>query len=229
MAVLGVKNDFNRDPRRLMATSAIYSRIGWVQQASTAVVTSDGAFWTNDLITPTTSAFVSGTEKTIVNVTSSSGFLTHVVCPTKDAAGGTTRVVIKITIDGLLTTVVLNTAGWNANNLLTLNRIFLGTLLRSGDSAIAAAGRYDGNSLAPIAYSGPANSGHSNFNTGHNWVQQYQNYFGITHPQMLKTHYPQSCVRFEDSLNVTITTDFAQSASVKENAGVVYILDYPSS
>ena len=229
MAVLGVKNDFNRDPRKLMATSAIDSRIGWVQQVSTAVFSDDTSFWNNTLITPNTSAIVDNQEKTILNVTSSSGFLTHVVCPAKTQAQGTTRVILKITIDGLLTTIVLNTSGWNANNLTSLNRIVLGTVLRSNDADISAAGRYEGNPLAPMAYSGPANSGHQNFNTTHDWVQQYANRFVLVHPQMLKTHYPQACVRFEDSLNITITTTFAQSNTTQENSGVIYVLDYPSS
>lgn len=229
MAVLGVKNDFNRDPRKLMATSAIDSRIGWVQQVSTAVFSDDTSFWNNTLITPNTSAIVDNQEKTILNVTSSSGFLTHVVCPAKTQAGGTTRVILKITIDGLLTTIVLNTAGWNAANLTSLNRIVLGTVGKSSDASIASTSRYIGNSLAPPAYSGAANSGHSNFNTTHDWVQQYTNRFALVHPQMLKTHYPQACVRFEDSLNITITTTFAQSNTTQENSGVIYVLDYPAS
>ena len=58
MAVLGSRDNFNRDPRRLMATSAIDSRVGWLEGTGTSRFSNDAAFWASDLITNTNSAFV---------------------------------------------------------------------------------------------------------------------------------------------------------------------------
>ena len=229
MAVLGSRDNFNRDPRRLMATSAIDSRVGWLEGTGTNRFSNDAAFWASDLITNTNSAFVANTEKTIVNVSGSSGFLTHVIGPNRTAGGTTYSITVKITVDGLLTTLVLNTAGWNVNNVTSENRLYLGTLFRATDVNINSTNRYMGNGLSPPTYVGAANNAATNVNDSHSWVQQYTNYFSIAYSPMLKIHSPQSCVRFENSLNVTITSSYAQSATNDENAGVIYLLDYPSS
>tara|TARA_R110000737_G_scaffold73909_1_gene102843 strand:+ start:355 stop:1035 length:681 start_codon:yes stop_codon:yes gene_type:complete len=226
MAVIGSRDNLNRDPNNLQST--IDDRAYFQLNVQASPRTSNSSyFWSSNFLTKTDSSFSQNTSKTIIDLTGGSGYLTNIVCPTVPSGYNTFTHLIKITIDGAETSLFFDSNNWHSDFTGENKRLVLGYLDNRVDQYIGSVDGYVNTTTFNdlVHYNGPV------WDADHSWIAPYpqREYHFLPNPSGLKSTHPEACVRFETSLKVEITCNFPSTSATNRNAGVVYILDAPAS
>ena len=224
MAVIGSRDNLNRDPKNLQATY-LHQTTLFIVTNNTGSNSSGADFWSNNLATKNTADVASGVAFTVVDISGGAGYLTNIICPVS-SINVNRDYLIKVTIDGAETPLFYETNGWTSSQVVDSTRLVLGFINPLDDAAPQANSRY-GNTAMPSDLSSQTNAA---WNTDHNWVctRGVKNY-SLPSPSQLRSTHPQACVRFETSLKVEITCSFNNTSADQKNSGVIYILDAPAS
>ena len=226
MAVIGSRDNLNRDPKNLQSTIDDRSYFQLNVQAS-PVPSNSSYFWSSNFLTKTDSSFSQNTSKTIIDLTGGSGYLTNIVCPMVPNNYYDVTILIKITIDGAETSLFFDTNNFHNNLNAESTRLVLGYLDNRDDQFIGSVGAYTNTTTFNdlVHYNGPV------WDADHSWIAPNtdRGYHFLPNPSGLKSTHPEACVRFETSLKVEITCNFPSTSATDRNAGVVYILDAPAS
>ena len=221
MAFILGGNSYNKDPLKLPKWQLYREDLEYTISAGTFtyVTAQDAAFWgtmspLNALIT---TASVADTARTIVNLSNKKGWLVYGVGPC--AINQTATWVI--TVDGVATTF---TIGGSGPTEFDLHASGFGLLFGQGVVTAPPAGF-----SAHLQLSGDNAtqwySAYNALNYGTEFASAANNSRYMVDPFWCSRAYPDSCVRFESSLTVTVESDVANSTSIQENAGVMYVLD----
>ena len=212
----------NQDPNKMPVT---YFQYGPNRYTSSSTRYAYNSNWWTELgneVAQLTSNSIGGTYRTIVNTSGRGGFLTCVIGPTSTNANADETTTFKITVDGTLTTLVFNTAGYTHRH--AYGRFILGAL---GDQPNVT-------NIAPnIGVFRIQGSSENRMNTDHS----AQNFYTSTHylPEMKDQllSFPESCVRFETSLVVEVTHSVSSGGTGTSYGAhrclAMYKLDAPSS
>ena len=225
MAVFGgVK--YNKDPKKMPSYHSDNLTV-WAN-TTTHYRSSDPCtqFWNQVGATYITSNSVADTARTVVNISGKAGFLTHCWSPYVESQSGTCTWVI--TVDGVATTVFYDGTGMGASSGSYQT---LGVLNHGGSTIAANSGSY---------FMGKVTGFGSNFmhavatyGTPYNTDQNARMGIGISpyppEPAVAIAMAPLSCVRFENSLTVTVASNVSNSSGTQHEAGVTYLLDGVSS
>ena len=223
MAFILGGNSYNKDPLKLPKWQIYRQDLEFVILASNtfgAYTMQDSATWGtgspfNALIT---TASVADTARTIVNLSNKKGWLTFGVGP----CGINQTATWVITVDGVATTFTVGGAGptefdlhasgfgltFGQGTIAKPTRGFSGHFQHSGDTTTSP--WYAADNAISYGLENSSGSNNSRF---------------ILDPLWLSRAHPDSCVRFESSLTVTVESDVANSSSIHCNAGVMYVLD----
>ena len=225
MAVLGgVK--YNKDPKKMPAYHVDNINV-WNNNATNAR-SNDPAnqFWNSTASVYITSNSVADTARTVINISGKSGFLTHCWSPYVTSQAGTCTWVI--TVDGVATTVFYDGSGQGADSgsYHTLGVLNLGSHETQANGSQYFMGRTTGfgvNTAHSFATYGTM------YNTDHNtrWSIGVSPF--VPEPSIVIAMAPLSCVRFENSLTVTVASNVDNSTGSQHDAGVSYLLDGVSS
>ena len=225
MAVLGgVK--YNKDPKKMPSYHSD-NLTAWVNQSTTNRSADPCTqFWNQMGAAYITTASVADTARTVINISGKSGFLTHCFSPFVNSQSGTCTWVI--TVDGVATTVFYDGAGMGADSGSYQT---LGVLNHGGYTIAANSSSYFRSHVTGFG----SNLAHSigsygtHYNTDHNarWSIGVSPY--PPSPEIAIAMAPLSCVRFEDSLTVTVASNAGTTTGSQHDAGVSYLLDGVSS
>lgn len=221
MAFILGGNSYNKDPLKLPKWQMYRQDLEFVISGASfsAVGAQDAGFWgtgspLNALIT---TASVADTARTIVNLSNKKGWLTFGVGPC--AINQTATWVI--TVDGVATTF---TIGGSGPTEFDLHAAGFGLLFGQGTILKPTRGFSQHLQLAGDDAS-PWYSAYNAINYGDEHSGQANNSRFMLDPLWLSRAHPDACVRFESSLTVTVESDVANSTTIEENAGVMYVLD----
>ena len=213
MAVLGGKQ-YNNDPLKLPKWQIYRQDLEFFYQPSNSsanLTMQDSDTWGtgspfNALVSTNS---VANTARTIVNLSNKKGWLTFGVGP----CGINQTATWVITVDGVATTFTVGGSGPVEFDLhasgfgLIFSNFSEGHLMLGGDTSTSP--WYAANNAMSYSLENSGGSANSRF---------------ILDPMWLKSGYPDSCVRFETSLTVTVESDVA-ATGVAGNAGIMYVLD----
>lgn len=222
MAVLGgIK--YNKDPLKLPKWQMYREDLEFTISGGTvvAVHAHEAGFWGTGtpLNAVLTSNSVADTARTIVNLSNKKGWLVYGVGPTAINSTGTWV----ITVDGVATTF---TIGGTGPLEYDLHGSGFGLLFGQGTVAQVARG-FSGHLQLAGDDATPWYSANNALNYGDEHSGNNNNSRFMVDPFWLSRAYPDSCVRFESSLTVTVESDVANSNSNTYNGytGVMYVLD----
>ena len=226
MAVLGIKDNFNRDPKKMgrFWNSANGGGVV-VPRGNVGVHQLSDAFHTTNIWTTVTTAssIVANQSYTIYNVSGASGFLIHAYTNATDNAAN--NVTFTVTVDGIASTIAFGASsasagyysGWLgqvAGGRMDQDN-FQGGNMSSGSSGVAAAAEFPRASIYGTSTDitvGPMNIGSKviDYSGGGPSLR------GIMYAQGLDATMtnPLSCTRFENSLTVAYSSTVAIAASV---------------
>ena len=225
MAVLGgVK--YNKDPKKMPSYHSDNLTV-WANQ-STYNRSSDPAtqLWNSMGAAYITTASVADTARTVVNISGKSGFMTHCFSPYVDSQSGTCTWVI--TVDGVATTIFYDGTGMGASaggyhTLGVLNHGAYTIQANSSSYFMSHVTGFGSNFMHNVSTYGTP------YNTDHNARMA----IGVSpyppEPAVAIAMAPLSCVRFENSLTVTVAANVNNSTGSQHEAGVSYLLDGVSS
>jgi len=220
MAVIGSKDSLNRDPAKMPRFNADFQSVGvWANNAFRAY----GTYYynTNTLTAFTDTNSVANTHRTIYSVSGKGGSLIYAFGGA--APNGTANLVTTfiVTVDGVATTVTLAPAAgsYYIRGYLGLpSAIILGQTLADGvvthppQSAIDA-----GTSSAPVG--NPDNMTVDYSGSSGNYPKQL--WPNVNAPLVN----PAACVRFENSLTITVASSVATTHADSRQAGCLVRLD----
>jgi len=227
-AVIGSRDNYNRDPKKMGRFWNAGSGGGIVIPSVNTGITqlsSTGFATTNIWTTVTTaSAIVAGQSYTIYNVSGASGFLIHAWtnCTNANSSDGANTVTYTVTVDGVASTVSVGQAGTASSYMAGwLGQVAGGRMDQDnfrphytnqngqvGGTEFPRGAMYSiGNSIAS-----PINVGNKvmDYSSGNSSIQ------GMLYAQNLDAPIfnPMSCTRFENSLTVAYTTTVPIANSV---------------
>ena len=218
MAVLGGKQ-YNSDPLKLSKWQIYRQDLEFFYAPSNSYGTltmQDGDVWGtgspfNALID---SNSVANTARTIVSLSNKKGWLTFGVGP----CGVNQTATWVITVDGVATTF---TVGGSGPVEFDLHASGFGLIFSNLNNSAFLQGHFQmgGSTVTTPWYADDNAISYSLENSGGSTNSRF-----ILDPMWLKSGYPDSCVRFENSLTVTVESNVAANG-VPGNAGVMYVLD----
>jgi hypothetical protein len=217
MAVLGGKL-FNKDPN-LMPKFIIGGDHLIMGRAGNFDSSESSYFWEGDYTynAQTTSNVSADTDVTIVNISGKAGFMTGALSMGNDlAAGNATNFTWTITVDGVATTILMEAGGRGQGFTPAGARSMLGVSFNYSSSTRFSVALMENNySYSSVGWD----------NTGPSFRSlDAQNHY-LMNSEHLRQFMPLSCVRFEDSLNVKVQMNRANTSDYKKQCGVAYILD----
>tara|TARA_R110000822_G_scaffold26706_1_gene80232 strand:+ start:32 stop:745 length:714 start_codon:yes stop_codon:yes gene_type:complete len=236
MAVLGSRDNYNRDPKKMGRFWNNGSSGGvTVPTANTGSYQLSSGFNTTNLWTTVTTAseIVANQSYTIYSVSGQSGFLIHAF--TNPTDGDQNTVTYTVTVDGVTSTIPFPECGQNGYMSAWLGQVAGGRMDTNnfeayytnqngqvGGTEFPQGAMYTaGNSLsAPLSLSSKVID-YSAGNTLNKAIMYAQ---GLDAPM----HNPLSCTRFENSLTVAYVTNTAVASSVastRRNYGALIKLD----
>jgi len=217
MAVLGgVK--YNKDPNN-MVKYAIGADHVIMAYGSNFVNSTQSEFWGADTVynAKTTSAVTADTDVTVLNISGKAGFMTGAMSmSTALSAGNATNFTWTITVDGVATTILMEAGGRGQGFTPAEVRAVLGPLYNVN---------YSGQFGYSLMENNPSYSSVGWDNTGPSFRSLDAETRYVANLEFTKMQMPQSCVRFETSLNVKVKMNRAVSTTNDENCGVQYVLD----
>lgn len=219
MAFILGGNSYNKDPLKLPKWQ-VYRQDLEVFYLSNSYANSfldaqNTNFWgtASPLTALITSASVADTARTIVNLSNKKGWLTFGVGP----VGQDQTATWVITVDGIATTF---TIGGTGPGEYSLHASGFG-LLFGGVYPIQHTPTFLLGGLTASSWYPNTNA----LNYADNGSGSANNSRRMPDPFWLSRAYPDSCVRFENSLTVTVASSVANSDNPGQNAGVMYVLD----
>jgi len=217
MAVLGgVK--YNKDPN-LMPKYAIGGDHLNMGRAGSFDSSESSYFWQGDYTynAKTTDNVVADTDITIVNISGKAGFMTGALSMGNGlSAGNATNFTWTITVDGVATTILMEVGSRGQGFTPSGVRSMLGPNLQTGYTAQFSYVMMENNySYASVGWD----------NTGPSFRSLDGNAFHLMNAEHARQFMPQSCVRFETSLNVKVQMNRANTSNYTKQCGVQYILD----
>ena len=226
MAVIGSKDSLNRDPAKMVRFSHAHQGVGIIANNSFKPTSDADYFMRANVMTAfITSNSVADTARTVYSVSGKGGSLIWAFGSADDNAQTGLVTTWVITVDGLATTVATNAATTDF-----YARGFLGTPAAYGVGVSAngssifpegayefggrngASGGYRDTNGSDMDLMGPNNNG---------YIVPYTLLAGLSQP----TINPQACIRFENSLTITVATNKANTEAGTRNAGVLVKLD----
>ena len=210
MAVLGVKDIFNRDPTKAPRYVVDSSNFDYTQSNNFRNPAASN-FWSTDRIGAIlTTAQVANTARTVVSISNKGGFLIWGIGTQHNSSSNTNTWVI--TADGVATTLPVYSISDSG-----AGRACFGAFNSKSNNN---AGSYDDFNGYNVGTS-PLDSGrlalsYSNVNGLHRYVID---------PLVAIATQPTAIIRFETSLTVTFASSLAINASIDSYVGVQYILD----
>jgi len=226
MAVIGSKDSLNRDPAKMVRFSHAHQGVGIIANNAFKSTADANYFMRANVMTAfITSNSVVNTARTVYSVSGKGGSLIWAFGSTDD--NGQTGLVTTwvITVDGVATTVSTNASFGNY-----YDRGFLGTPAAYDDGVNVNSHTIFPESAYQFGAQGGASGGYRDTNgsdmemmgpTGDGSIVPYTLLAGLSQP----TINPQACIRFENSLTITVSTNKANSDTGNKNAGVLVKLD----
>lgn len=229
MAVIGSRDNFNRDPRKMGAFYAGYysgTRIPYNGSSDHALNTT---FFNSMTATVTPTAYVANQYETIYTVSGKGGSLIHAISCHQDLSNQTQAITFEVTVDGVVYEIPLGTS---------LNGGYVRGYLGSVGGTTLETGDYDASSTRAAMFSPTTMASTSNSNPNQNINNTTLDYAGPGTAQKgsifiqnlaAANHAPNTCCRFENSLTVKVKTDRAIASSLPANArtsGVLCKLDF---
>ena len=228
MAVLGAKDIYNRDPLKM---GRFYASAGYnspvIPIANTLYKPSSSNFHTTHYFTSVSAAASSANAaKQLYTVSGKGGFLVLAFSSYPNATSQSVIVTYVITVDGVATTINLGASG--AGGYL---QGWLGTpaaTVRSQGATNFAtqisnsSGQIYPDHLGELGANGAQSSlanGTIDYNAANNSI-----WGNIILPNLNQpTRNPQTCVRFETSLTVTVAVNYANNANANNKTGGVLV------
>ena len=226
-AVIGSRDNYNRDPNKMgKFYISGYGGMPVIPYGNAVSAQSYGAFHTTNYWTSINdTAVTANTVRTIYSVSGNAGFLISAWSQMGDSSSMSASVTFVVTIDGVATTLALGasgTTGYPAGWLGTPAGIRRGTTLTALNTAVIA-----NDHLGPLGSSSNAviNLGNKvvNYGQGNNSNQGQVLLPNLSWP----TTNPLACLRFENSLTITVAADFTTVglSAVRKGAGCLVRLD----
>jgi len=212
-AVIGSKDNYNRDPLKMPRWNALASATFCAVGGN--FVDSNGAnFWASHWSGLVNSAAQANTARTVYTVSGKGGWLINACGSAGSNHANTTTFVI--TVDGVATTVALGEAG------NTDSRGWLGPVGYDYLKWNTHEGNVNNSFMRGTAASGGTTGNTTWDRTGNSTAGTH-----ITMPGMLNSYAidPMTVLRFDNSLTVTVATSGANSTGYQKNAGVLVRLD----
>ena len=217
MAVLGgVK--YNKDPN-LMPKYVIGGDHVLMGRAGNFDSSESSYFWTGDYTynAQTTSNVVANTDITIVNISGKAGFMTGALSMGNAlSAGNATNFTWTITVDGVATTILMEAGSRGVGFTPSTARSMLGPFLN---------GTYDSRFQWVLMENNYSYDSVGWDNTGPSYRSIDATSGYLMNAEHARQFMPQSCVRFETSLNVKVQMNKANTGNYEKQCGVQYILD----
>ena len=224
MAVIGSRDNFNRDPRKMGAFySGYYSgtRIPYNGTSDNPMGTS---FFTSMTATAAPTQYVANQYETIYTVSGKGGYLIHAISCHQDLSNQTQAITFEVTVDGVVYEIPLGTS---------LNGGYVRGYLGSAGGTTLETGAYDASSTRAAMFSPTTMASTSNTNSGQNINSTTIDYAGANNDQKgtifiqnlaAANHAPNTCCRFENSLTVRVKTDRAIASSINAGARTSAVL-----
>tara|TARA_E500000305_G_scaffold105231_1_gene102502 strand:+ start:39 stop:704 length:666 start_codon:yes stop_codon:yes gene_type:complete len=217
MAVLGgVK--YNKDPN-LMPKYVIGGDHVLMGRAGNFDSSESSYFWTGDYTynAQTTDNVVANTDITIVNISGKAGFMTGALSMGNGlSAGNATNFTWTITVDGVATTILMEAGsrgvGFTPAGARSMLGPFFNGTYSSGFQWALMENNYSYDSV-----------GWDNTGPSYRSIDATSGY--LMNAEHARQFMPQSCVRFETSLNVKVQMNKANTGNYEKQCGVQYILD----
>ena len=204
-AVIG-SNLYNRDPNKMAKGLQRDSHIGILNGSGSVNNSGVSGFWANGVWTASlTSAQVGNTYRTITDISSKKGFLTHAI----GADTGAGPAYFKITVDGVVTVISFPAMTPNLQQ-----RAIIGWLVNTVSGSY-----HDVMQGTTGTTTWTANDNIILYNTGGPLIRC------IADTNITVAQQTLGCVRFENSLKVEYKQLFAVSAGIDSYTGVMYKLD----
>lgn len=210
MAVLGSRDNYNRDPTKVPRYVVDSSNFDYTQ-SNNHRNPAQSNFWSSQRFGAVlTSAQVANTARTLVNISNKGGFLIWGIGTQHNSSSNTNTWVI--TVDGVATTLPvysISDAG--------AGRACFGAFNSKSNNNAGSYDNFDGYNVgASPLDSGRLALSYSNAGSLHRY---------LIDPLTAIATQPTAIIRFETSLTVTFASSLAISESVDSYVGVQYILD----
>lgn len=227
-AVIGSTGIYNRDPLKM---GRFYGSAGYngpvIPVSNTSFKPSSSSFYTTNYFTSVTAATANANvARQLYTVSGKGGFLVLAFSGYPNATGQSVTVTYVVTVDGVATTVNLGASG--AGGYL---QGWLGTpaaTVRSQGATNFAtqisnsSGQIYPDHLGELGANGAQSSlanGTIDYNAANNSI-----WGNIILPNLNQpTRNPQTCVRFETSLTVTVAVNYANNANANNKTGGVLV------
>ena len=210
MAVLGVKDIYNRDPTKVPRYVIAAGLFDYVFRGSNINV-SGSDFWNTGRIGAIiTTAQVANTARTVVNISNKGGFLIWGIGTQHNSSSNTNTWVI--TADGVATTLPVYSI-----SDVGAGRACFGAFSSKNNNNGGELNNFKGYNVgdSPLD-SGRLAMSYSSVNNLHRYVMD---------PLVAIATQPTAIIRFETSLTVTFASSLAINSSIDSYVGVQYILD----
>jgi len=228
-AVIGSTGIYNRDPLKM---GRFYASAGYnspvIPIANTLYKPSSSNFHTTHYFTSVSAAASSANAaKQLYTVSGKGGFLVLAFSSYPNATSQSVIVTYVITVDGVATTINLGASGaggylqgWLGTPTAVIRGGDIGNFSRVGTDNNTGTAYLDhlgelGQNSAPSSLA----TGTVNYNAGNN--SQWGNLFlpNLNQP----TRNPQTCIRFETSLTVTVAVNYTNNANTNNKMGGVLV------
>ena len=219
MAVIGSRDSLNRDPAKMPRFNSESEYTGIILNEAYKHMNGSEVYRTNILTASIDTNSVANQQRTVYSVSGKGGFLVFAFGSATDASNIGIETTFIITVDGVATTVALPTSGGLANP-----RGFLGAAAGTGY-----------NSSVPQLFNTPVgfltSGGGTESANKDNMCFEYSGAYTaypvrVLMPNLLIANYnSEACLRFENSLTVSVATNVSTSGTNARKAGCLVRLD----
>ena len=210
-AVIGSRDNFNRDPQKMPSWSNAAGKT-ILRVDNTNVTDSDDKFFreTGMFNAYTLAVPSDDTARTLVNISGEAGSL--LLCVSSASYGSAVDITHTwvITVDGVATTITQSNIGHDTK--LSYTRFWLGSI----------------NQHSLLGMDTPASNTATSWNTADNTISLYRANSGVqvNYHTILKNVNPSATVRFENSLTVTSKMSrVGDNTAMINSSGLIYALD----
>ena len=230
MAVIGSRDNLNRDPRKMGAFYAGYYSGTRIPYNGSADNPNNTTFFNSMTATIAPTAYAANQYETIYTVSGKGGYLIHAISCQQNLSNQTQAITYEVTVDGVVYEIPLGTSingGYVRGYLGSAG----GTTLETGDYDVSSSNRAAMFSPTTMASTSDQNTSQNINNTTLDYAGSTYTNKGTVFIQNLAAanHAPNTCCRFENSLTVRVKTDRAIASSEVVSArtsGVLCKLDF---
>jgi len=225
MAVIGSRDNFNRDPRKMGAFYAGYYSGPRIPYNGSSDNPNNTAFFNSMTATATPTAYVANQYETIYTVSGKGGYLIHAISCHLNSYLLTQAITYEVTVDGVVYEIPLGTS-INEGYVRGYLGSSAGTTLETGDYDVSSNNRAAMFSPTTMASTSNINPNQNINNTTLDYAGASLTEKGTVFIQNLAAanHAPNTCCRFENSLTVRVKTNRAIAGSEPAEARTSAVL-----